>query len=83
MKNEEAARIKQIFCSVLGVSESDVNDYTSYNSFEAWDSLKHLEFITKLEEEFAIDIEMDDVIAMESFKQIKKIMEKYLDKTKP
>ena len=78
MRDEDPVKIKQIFCNVLGVSESDVNDNTSYNSFEAWDSLKHLEFIAKLEEEFNIDIEMDDVIAMESFKKIKEIMEKYL-----
>lgn len=80
MKDEHQTRIKQIFCDVLGVSESEVNDNTSYNSFEAWDSLKHLEFIAKLEEEFNIDIEMDDVIAMESFRKIKDIMKKYLDK---
>ena len=82
MKDEHSIKIKQIFCDVLGVSESEVNDNTSYNSFEAWDSLKHLEFIAKLEEEFNIDIEMDDVIAMESFRKIKEIMEKYLDKKK-
>lgn len=73
-------KIKKIFCEVLGVSESEVNDETSYNSFEPWDSLKHLEIVAKLEENFGIEIEMDDIIAMETFGKIREIVQKYLDK---
>jgi acyl carrier protein len=73
-------KIKQIFCKVLGADESTVNDETSYNSFEPWDSLKHLEIVSKLEEEFGIEFEMDDIIAMETFGKIRQITQKYLDK---
>ena len=73
-------KIKKIFCKVLGISENDVNDEIAYNTLEAWDSLKHLEIVSELEDEFNIDIEMDDVIAMETFGKIKEIVKKYLDK---
>lgn len=78
MKNE-IDRVKKIFCETLGVSESEVNDDTAYNSFEPWDSLKHLRIVSNLEEEFSIDIDMDDVIAMSTFKKIKEIVRKYID----
>jgi len=80
MDENKTNKIKSFFCEILGVSESEVNDETAYNSFEPWDSLKHLEFVAKLEQEFNIDIEMDDVIAMENFKKIKEIIGKYLGK---
>ncbi len=73
-------RIKKIFCEVLGVQDSEVSDGTSYESFSPWDSLKHLELVSKLEEEFGIELQMDDIIAMETFGKIKEIIQKYLDK---
>lgn len=71
-------KIKEIFCRVIGVKESEVNDDTAYDSFEPWDSLKHLEFIAEFEEEWNLDFEMDDVIAMETFKKVKDIVKKYI-----
>ena len=80
MNDENKDTILKIFCEALGVPESDVSDETAYDSFETWDSLKHLQIVSEIEEEFDIDIEMDDVIAMDTFKKISKIVEKYLDK---
>ena len=76
---EEMDKVKAIFCETLGVSESEVNDDTAYNSFEPWDSLKHLRIVANLEEEFEVDIDMDDVIDMSTFKKVKEIMKKNLD----
>ena len=71
-------KIKKIFCQVLGISQADFSEDIAYDSFEKWDSLKHLQMIAELEEAFGIDIEMDDVIAMENFKKVKKLVKKYL-----
>lgn len=73
-------KVKKIFSELLGVGESEITDETSYNSFERWDSLKHLEIVSKLEEEFGISIDMDDIIAMNSFRQVVATIQKYLDK---
>ena len=80
MDDENIVKIKKIFCETLGVPESEVNDDTAYNSYEPWDSLKHLKFVAKFEEDFGIDIDMDDVIAMDTFKKVREIIKKYLDK---
>jgi acyl carrier protein len=73
-------KVKEIFCRVLGVAESEVKDETAYNSFEKWDSLKHLELVSALEDEFKINIEQDDVIDMENFRIVRETVKKYLDK---
>ncbi len=78
-KNIES-QIKNIFCETLGVKPKTVTDKTAYNSFEPWDSLKHLQFISRVEEKFGINIEMNDVIAMNTFKAVKDTLLRYLAK---
>jgi len=70
--------IKNIFCEVLGISVTDVTDTLAYNSCEQWDSLKHLQMVAMLEETFKIEIDMDDIIAMENYARVKEILRKYL-----
>jgi acyl carrier protein len=70
--------IKNIFCEVLGVSAADVTDTLAYNSCEQWDSLKHLQMVAMFEETFDIEIDMDDIIAMENYGKVKEILHKYL-----
>ena len=79
MTDYQNAAIKRIFCEVLGVDESEVDDTTSYNSFKPWDSLKHLQLISMYEDEFDIEFEMDDIIAMETFGLVKEIVAKYIN----
>jgi acyl carrier protein len=70
--------IKNIFCESLGVSAADVTDTLAYNSCEQWDSLKHLQMVAMFEESFDIEIDMDDIIAMETYGKVKEILRKYL-----
>lgn len=70
--------IKTIFCRTLGVKNTAVNSKTTYNSFEAWDSLKHLQFISAIEEKFKISIDMNDVIAMNTYQAVEDILHKYI-----
>ena len=70
--------IRNIFCEVLGLPAHDVTDALAYNSCEQWDSLKHLQIIAMFEESFGIEIDMDDIIAMETFGKVKEILHKYL-----
>ena len=72
-------KVKKIFCQVLGVQESEVNDETAYDSFEPWDSLRHMRIVAALEKEFDINFIMDDIIAMGTFKKIKDTVKKYIE----
>ena len=78
MTNESDIKMREIFCTVMGADESEVNDNTAYNSFDKWDSLKHLQLVSEYEDHFDIEFQMDDVIAMENFGLIKDIINKYM-----
>jgi len=48
-----------------------------YQSIQDWDSVGHMGLIAHLEEAFNIQIEMDDVIDINSFKKGMDILKKY------
>jgi acyl carrier protein len=80
MNQDEVSIISDIFCGVIGLAPSELNDGIAYNSIESWDSLKHLELVGALEERFRIELDTDDIIAMENFGKVKTILGKYLNK---
>ena len=80
MTDDIDARIKSIFCEELGLEDSAVNDATAYDSTNAWDSFAHLQLASKLEEEFGIDLPVDDLIDMSTFKKVKEIIKKNIAK---
>jgi len=71
-------KVVEILCEVTGLTADEVSDETAYATCGSWDSLKHMEMVARLEEAFDIDIEIDDVIAMETVGKIKEIVGRYL-----
>ncbi|MAE09441.1 MAG: hypothetical protein CL661_11890 [Bacteroidetes bacterium] len=59
--------------SKFGVSIDDIDDIddnTSPDTLESWDSLKHMNLIIALEEEFLVDLSDEDIIEMINYKLI-------------
>ena len=70
MSNETKDRIINVMSSVFGVSIDDIDDTTSPDTLESWDSLKHMNLIIALEEEFLVDLSDEDIIEMINYKSI-------------
>tara|TARA_B100001173_G_scaffold305743_1_gene311592 strand:+ start:1781 stop:2026 length:246 start_codon:yes stop_codon:yes gene_type:complete len=52
-------------------------DSLEYQSIEEWDSVAHMQLMTELEEEFKIELDIDDIIDFSSFKVGIEIIRKY------
>jgi acyl carrier protein len=48
-----------------------------YQDIPAWDSVGHMGLVAALEDEFEIEMEIDDIIDMSSFDKGKEILAKY------
>lgn len=64
-------RLKSILSRILNIKESAINDETSPDNIESWDSFNALMLISELENEFKIKFSMDEVIAVKCVKDIK------------
>lgn len=78
LSRQRRERVVAIFSEIMGVDPITVSVDTAYESCEPWDSLKHMEMVARFEEEFGIDLEIDDVIAMSTVGRIEEILERHL-----
>jgi acyl carrier protein len=67
-------KLKSVFVSVFGISPKDINNDTTIENVENWDSLSHMNLIVALEEEFEIDFEEEEFVNMVSYAEIEKII---------
>jgi len=63
---------------VLMIDEGQIDEESSPENIEEWDSLKQMDLIMAFEEEFEIQLSDDDVTEMLNFKLIKNIIGEYL-----
>ena len=75
MNNNE--RLLKVFSLSLAVSPDIIKDDLKYNSIQQWDSTAHMALVARLEAEFKIMLDIDDIIDMSSVGQCKKILSKY------
>ena len=60
-------KIKNIMASVFHCDESDINENSSPDTIEQWDSLRHMHLIVALEEEFGVTFKENEIIEMMSY----------------
>jgi len=63
-------KIINVMSLVLEVPDTEINEESSTDSIEKWDSLRHLNLILALEEEFGITIPDEEVGNMVNYKII-------------
>ena len=64
------ARVLNVVSQVLGIPVDAITDDSSPENVEAWDSLKHMNLVLALEEEFGIRFSDERIVAMLSVRSI-------------
>lgn len=65
-----------VFVSVFDVSPKDVESM-KYQEAAEWDSVGHMNLIARLEDEFDIMFDTDDIVAFESYTEGIEILKRY------
>lgn len=68
-------RIKDVMADVFGIEAESINEDSSQDNIEQWDSIKTLDLIVSLEEEFGVSIPLEEVGNLTNFKYIKLTLE--------
>jgi acyl carrier protein len=66
--------LAEIIKESFALKEADQKDDVMLNSLDEWESMAHMLFITKVEEEFGIEFTGDDIFAMQSIGDIKRVL---------
>lgn len=54
--------------SVFGINEADIDEHASPATIEQWDSLRHMNLVLALEDEFGVSFSDEDITQMMNFK---------------
>lgn len=66
--------IKNVMSAVLEIPIDEIDDDSSPDNVGSWDSLKHMNLVVALEEEFDIEFIDDEIVEMMNLSQIKIIV---------
>ena len=69
-------RLKAILSKVLDINESDINEETSPDNVESWDSFNGLILVSELENSFNVKFTMEEITSVKCVSDIKKALEK-------
>jgi acyl carrier protein len=72
MLNEDA--LKVLIATMLNVDVSTINEDSSMDNLPTWDSLRHMNLVLALEEEFKVTIPDEDAGNITSYKLIKFVL---------
>jgi acyl carrier protein len=64
--------------SVFEIDSSEINHESSPDSIDKWDSLRHMNLVVALEEEFNIEFEVEEISELMNFKLICEVISKKL-----
>jgi len=67
-------RIKKVMSAVFEIPNIEINEESTMDTIESWDSLKHMNLVIALEDEFQITIPDEEVGNLLSFLLIKLIV---------
>jgi len=72
-------KLKNVMSIVFELKSNEINDDSSPENIENWDSLKHMMLIGAIEDEFDIQFTNDEMLELLNYKLIKLILTEKLD----
>lgn len=73
-KNEIVTRLTAVFRDVFDDDSIVINDNTTANDIDDWDSIEHINLIGAVEEEFGIRFKMREVSGMKNVGEMMNII---------
>lgn len=64
---EIEARVRTVLADVFGLDPEQIDEDSSRDTIEQWDSVHHLTLVLALEEEFEIQLDEEETLAVVTF----------------
>lgn len=79
MQNPVREDVREILAVVLNVEIENVNDESSTDSLSEWDSLRHMNLIAAVEDNYDIYFKEDEILSATKFLQLLDLIESKLE----
>ncbi|MFO1325294.1 MAG: acyl carrier protein [Burkholderiales bacterium] len=78
MVNE--ATLRQVMSAILQVDPGVLGEDSSMDTIKTWDSLRHMQLVLALEDEFGVTIPDEDVANITSYTLVRLVLAELLEK---
>ena len=75
----DEAKLKRIMGAVLRVDPSTIGDESSVENIPTWDSMRHMNLVLALEDEFGVAIPDHEAPIITSYPLVRQAMQRLLD----
>ena len=66
--------LEKLLADILQIPVTEVTDQLAMQDLDVWDSLKHMEVIAALEQQFELQFTFDEIVSMRSVGDIKRVL---------
>ena len=80
MNNRLLDEIREIMALILEVDSGQINEQTSQENTDAWDSLAHLNLVLALEEKYGIELLPEEMEQLVTMSDVTGMVQRKLDK---
>lgn len=63
-------KVREVIASVFGLDPAEIGEDASHKTVAAWDSLRHMNLILALEEEFGLQFDDQEIVDLVTFPRI-------------
>jgi acyl carrier protein len=70
------SKLREIIANALEIEPEELDDNASQKNISEWDSFALMAIVSALEEEFKVDLTLEEIMEMQSLQKIKQILEK-------
>lgn len=68
------AKLKTVLAGIFGLKEDGITPQTSKEDVANWDSLKQMDLVMTVEQEFDIALDIEDIVSMTSVGKIIEVL---------
>ena len=72
------SKLREILANALDIAPEELDDNASQKNISEWDSFALMAMVTALEEEFKIELTLEEIMEMQSLQKIKQVLVKKL-----
>lgn len=74
---QQEQRLKEVLAKILNVEVAAITEDASPDTIENWDSLRHMNLVLAIEEEFGVELTDEQVVDILSYQLIKIVLKEH------
>ena len=72
------SKLREILANALDIAPEELDDTASQKNISEWESFALMAMVAELEEEFKIDLTLEEIMEMQSLQKFKQVLVKKL-----